>query len=167
MLQLSLALSRPSLVAAAVLAAATSFWSDEMRISLRTQTVHDLAAAWFAEPDDLQRFARSHSALGPNHRRVVLGNFIALFGHDHSEDFPAPGDLAAIEAPVLLVHGDRDHLFAPEIAIELSRKLEDAELCVLPDTGHWPASEQPEAFNLLVRDFLARRYREGHSGRPV
>jgi pimeloyl-ACP methyl ester carboxylesterase len=46
MLQLSLAVSRPDLMAAAVLAAASYFWSEEHRASLRTQTVDELAATW-------------------------------------------------------------------------------------------------------------------------
>jgi pimeloyl-ACP methyl ester carboxylesterase len=159
MLQLSLALNRPDLVAAAVLAASTYFWSTELRTSLGSQTVDELANVWFPEPKDRQRFTMSHTALGPDHWRVVLGDFIGLFSHEHAEDFPDFGELAAIKAPVLLVHGDRDHLFAPEIAVELYRQLDHAELCVLPNTGHWPAGEQPQAFNSLAHDFLARHYR--------
>lgn len=59
----------------------------------------------------------------------------------------------------MLVRGDRDHLFGPEIAVELYHKLPHAELCVLPNTGHWPPSEQPAVFNLLASDFLARIHR--------
>ena len=49
MLQLSLALNRPDLVAAAVLAAGSYFWSEEYRASLRARSVDELAEQWFPE----------------------------------------------------------------------------------------------------------------------
>jgi pimeloyl-ACP methyl ester carboxylesterase len=97
----------------------------------------------------------------------VIGDFIELFGHAHSEDFPDPQELERISTPILLVHGDRDHHFAPEIACALYRKLPSAELCVLPNTGHWPPSEQPEIFNLLAADFLTRTGEPFGSSRVV
>jgi pimeloyl-ACP methyl ester carboxylesterase len=101
-----------------------------------------------------------HTAPGSDHWRIVIGDFIAVFGHAHTEDFPHPQDLERISTPILLVHGDRDHHFAPEIAYGLYRKLPSAELCVLPNTGHWPATEQPEIFNILAADFLTRTYHD-------
>lgn len=35
-----------------------------------------------------------------------------------------------------------------------------ADLCVLPNTGHWPPTEQPEILNLLAADFLTRTYHD-------
>ena len=158
MLQLSLALNRPDLVAAAVLAGASYFWSEDHRASLRTRSVDELAEEWFPESEALTQFTAMHTSLGSDHWRVVLEDFIGLFSHDHGEDFPDEAELGNIRAPVLLVHGDRDHNFAPEIACQLYRKLAHAELCVLPNTGHWPSREQPRVFNLLAEDFLARTY---------
>lgn len=154
MLQLSLAIARPDLVAASVLAAATFYWSAELRTSMASNTPDELARTWFPEPTAFEAFCATHTALGPDHWRTVIGDFIALFSHDHAEDFPVESELASIEAPVLVVHGDRDHLFAPEVACRLYRLLPHAELCVLPNTGHWPPAEQPAAFNLLTTQFL-------------
>lgn len=164
MLQLSLALARPDLVAASVLSASTFFWSPALRASLSRPDPEDLARTWFSNSESFDDFCATHTALGPDHWRTVVGDFIALFTHDHRalfthdhrEDFPDKSDLARIEAPVLVVHGDRDHLFDPEIAYRLYRKLPHAELCVLPNTGHWPPSEQPAVFNLHAAEFLQR-----------
>jgi pimeloyl-ACP methyl ester carboxylesterase len=97
-----------------------------------------------------------HTALGSDHWRIVIAT---------SSDCLAmlmpkmdPQEVERISTPILLVHGDRDHHFAPEIACGLYRKLPSAELCVLPNTGHWPPTEQPEIFNLLATDFLTRTY---------
>ena len=103
-----------------------------------------------------RRSRRLPSGLRSDHWPIVIGDFIELFGDAHSEDFPDLQELERISTPILLVHGDRDHHFAPEIACALYRKLRSAELCVLPNTGHWPPSEQPEIFNLLAADFLTR-----------
>jgi pimeloyl-ACP methyl ester carboxylesterase len=156
MLQLSLAIARPDLVAASVLAAATFYWSAELRTSMASHTPDELARTWFPDPAAFEAFRAAHTALGPDHWRMVIGDFIAVFSHDHAQDFPLESELASIEAPVLIVHGDRDHHFAPEVACRLYRLLPRAELCVLPNTGHWPPAEQPAAFNLLTTQFLDR-----------
>ena len=58
---------------------------------------------------------------------------------------------------MLIVHGDRDGFFSPEMACQLYRLLPDDELCVLLNTDHFPGSEQSGAFNLIVSEFLHRR----------
>ena len=63
MLQLSLALNRPDLVAAAVLAAGSYFWSEEYRASLRARSVDELAEQWFPESESLTQFTALHTAL--------------------------------------------------------------------------------------------------------
>jgi pimeloyl-ACP methyl ester carboxylesterase len=56
-----------------------------------------------------------------------------------------------------VVHGDRDFFFPVEGALALYRLLPDAELCVLPRTGHSVEHAHPGRFNAIVLDFLARR----------
>jgi pimeloyl-ACP methyl ester carboxylesterase len=67
-------------------------------------------------------------------------------------------ELRRIGVPVLLVHGDRDHLFPVEKPMELYRLLPNAELCVLPNTDHFAPEQRPDWFNAITLDFLARRY---------
>jgi pimeloyl-ACP methyl ester carboxylesterase len=44
-------------------------------------------------------------------------------------------ELQSIEAPTLLVIGDRD-MVTPEHAVEMFRTIPGAELCIVPDAGH-------------------------------
>ncbi|CAA9295194.1 MAG: hypothetical protein AVDCRST_MAG26-4404 [uncultured Chloroflexia bacterium] len=152
MLQLSLALYAPDLAAACILAGATYYFSDESRAIQRQVT-----------PDTMDEVGRAyvqkiHTALGPDHWRSVLEAFHALHTHAHTEDFPEEEELRGIGVPVLIIHGDRDEFFPVEVPAGLYRLLPDAELCLLPNTGHLPPQERPDWFNAIALDFLARRY---------
>jgi hypothetical protein len=61
---------------------------------LRTRSVDGLAEEWFPESEALTQFTAMHTALGSDHWRVVLEDFIGLFSHDHGEDFPDEAELA-------------------------------------------------------------------------
>ena len=69
-------------------------------------------------------------------------------------------DLAAladrITMPCLLVWGARDTIVPLEIGAWLQASLADATLAVLPDAGHQPQWDQPDAFHAAVLPFLAR-----------
>ena len=165
-LQLTLALARPDLVSAAVWSAGTYFWPDEQRRSNGGLTVDGLAQAFFASPGpDGQpsaafiEFAATHGVQGEDHWRTLAADFISMWSHPHSVDFPAPEELIAITAPILLVHGDCDDSIPVERASTLRHLLSNAELCVTPNTAHDPPGECPEIFNTVVLDFLQRRYR--------
>ena len=112
---------------------------------------------WFPESESLTQFTAMHTALGSDHWRVVLGDFIGLFSHDHAEDFPDEAELGNIRVPVLLVYGDRDPNFAPEIACQLYRKLPRRTLC---SAEHRPLATKGATPSLQPsrRDFLARTY---------
>jgi hypothetical protein len=58
------------------------------------------------------------------------------------------------------LHGDRDWLFSVELPIALYRRLPDAELWVLPQTGHSVHGQRPDWFQAIVLEvleFFARR----------
>ena len=154
MLQLSLALAAPSLAGACILAGATYYYSDELRSWWQRQTPDTV----FGGPDQVRALQASHTALGPDHWRGVTEAWIGLHAHAHTEDFPEAEEVQAIRAPVLIVHGDRDALFPVDVPTALYRLLPNAELCLLPNTGHAPPAEHPDWFNAIVLDFLARRY---------
>lgn len=158
MLLLTLALAHPDLVAAAVLSAVSDHHPEGVRAWQATQSVDSLAATWFGQPGALEAFAARHTALGRDHWRTVLADFLALSAHAHADDFPEADELAAITSPVLLVHGDRDWLFPVEIPVRLYRALPRGELCVLPATDHLPPVERPALFNEIALAFLARHY---------
>jgi pimeloyl-ACP methyl ester carboxylesterase len=152
MLQLSLALFAPDLVAACVLAAATYYFPDTARAMFRQLTPDTL-------PEQFRtRFQSIHVALGPDHWRMVVEANHNLHSHVHAEDFPEQDELPRITAPVLIVHGDRDPALPLDIPTSLYTMLPNAELCLLPNTGHNPPAEHPAWFNAIALDFLTRRY---------
>jgi pimeloyl-ACP methyl ester carboxylesterase len=152
MLLLTLGLEAPELASALVLSAGTYYYSDELRAWWREQTPEGLVP-------EAERPARqaAHTALGPDHWRTVTAAWIALGQHAHREDFPEAEELAGVRAPALIVHGDRDRFFPVEVPTRLYRLLPDAELCLLPNTGHGVPRERPDWFNAVALDFLARR----------
>jgi pimeloyl-ACP methyl ester carboxylesterase len=149
---LALALEAPDLARAFVYCAGAHYFSDEVRAWLRAQTPESVVA-----PERRPAMRARHTALGSEHWRTVVAAWLALADHGHAEDFPEPGNLHRIRAPTLVVHGDRDRYFPVEVPVELYRLLPDAELCLLPRTGHGVQRERPEWFNAIVLDFLARR----------
>lgn len=150
MLLLSLALDAPDLPRAFVLAGGTFRYDDDLRRWWRTATPESVTRS-------IERARAMHTALGPDHWRLVAEAWIALGEHAHEEDFPAPDEIGAIRVPTLIVHGDRDHFFPVAIPVALYGLLPDAELCILPNTGHFPQADRPEWFAEIVLDFLARR----------
>jgi proline iminopeptidase len=58
-----------------------------------------------------------------------------------------------IEAPVLVVHGERDPR-PVRLAERLAASLPNATLQVIPEAGHWPWLERPELVREIVRAFL-------------
>ena len=162
MLQLSLALEAPDLARACILAGGTYYYGDELRAWWREQSPDTV----FTGEEKVRALRARHAAFGPDHWRTVTEAWIALCAHAHSEDFPEAEELRAIRAPVLIVHGDRDRFFPVEVPAGLYRLLPDAELCLLPNTGHAPPAERPDWFNAIVLDFLARHYADNGGGEP-
>ena len=172
-LQLTLALARPDLFAAAIWSSGTYFWPEEQRAWNGGLTVDGLAQAFFASPGPDGKpsaafidFTSQHDAQGENHWRTLSSEFISMWSHPHDLDFPAEEDLVAINAPILLVHGDRDDSIPVERANRLRHLLGNAELCVTPNTGHDPPSECPAIFNAIALDFLRRHYRPLPEAQP-
>lgn len=78
-----------------------------------------------------------------------------------ADDLALPaGTLAAIRAPVLLVHGAEDRVTPMETAaLPLLGHLADVRLHVLGRCGHVPAIEHPDEFRQVLSCFLGRERR--------
>ena len=61
-----------------------------------------------------------------------------------------------IACPTLIVWGQNDLLISARDASVYEELIPDSELVVFADTGHVAMLERPDAFNALLRDFLAR-----------
>ncbi len=61
---------------------------------------------------------------------------------------------SSLPAPTLVVWGEEDRILPVEQARRFARRFPGAQLHILPDCGHWPQMEQPDAFNDVVSAFL-------------
>ena len=64
-------------------------------------------------------------------------------------------ELSAITVPVLVVQATNDNIFPPEHGEEMAAEMLNAELVVL-DGGHTINNEQPDEFNRVTLEFLAK-----------
>ncbi|PHH65800.1 hypothetical protein CDD81_1527 [Ophiocordyceps australis] len=102
---------------------------------------------------------RSNSKLATWLREMVAANNVDGFKHSCTAlwDFDVRPQLPACKMPALLVVGEADaqgnmaktmQAFSPMLGQE------GAPLSILPETGHLPMCEDPEAFLSAVRDFI-------------
>jgi pimeloyl-ACP methyl ester carboxylesterase len=73
---------------------------------------------------------------------------------DALTNYPIRDRLQEVEAPTLVVWGEKDMLVPVRDAWEFGELIPDARVVVYEDTGHVPMLERPDAFNALVADFL-------------
>lgn len=64
-----------------------------------------------------------------------------------------------VEAPTLIMAGDKDQFFDVQQAIAAHRGIKNSQLCIMPETGHFPNEKVPAVFNKIVLDFLKRQAR--------
>ena len=65
-----------------------------------------------------------------------------------------------IAAPTLVIVGELDEETPPCYAVEIAEGIKGSQLNVIPGAGHLSPAEAPDAFNTLVRDFLAEQDRQ-------
>lgn len=70
--------------------------------------------------------------------------------YDHS------GDIEAITAPTLIIHGRYDRMVALEVSIQALAHIDDSRLVVINHCGHWTPYEKPEEYTSFVLPFLQR-----------
>lgn len=64
--------------------------------------------------------------------------------------------LGRIACPTLVLVGEGDELTPPELAREIAAGIPGAALAIVPDAGHLPTLETPEAVSERLRDWLTR-----------
>ena len=63
-----------------------------------------------------------------------------------------------IDVPCLMISAADDLVLRPELTQGMENYIPDLEKHVIPDCGHWTQSEQPEALNQILIDWLRRRF---------
>jgi pimeloyl-ACP methyl ester carboxylesterase len=67
---------------------------------------------------------------------------------------PVTDELKNINAPTMIIVGEEDVARPVEEAGRLQRRIKNARLEIIPESGHSTPLEQPGAFNRLLRNFL-------------
>jgi pimeloyl-ACP methyl ester carboxylesterase len=98
-----------------------------------------------AGPRFLPRLALDTARGGP--LNVVVAG-VRLLSHD------VRPDLASVQAPTLLIWGDRDPLIPPDHAEEFLAALPDARLELIQGAAHVPMLERPDELSGAVLAFL-------------
>jgi pimeloyl-ACP methyl ester carboxylesterase len=89
-------------------------------------------------------------------REVLLTSFVEALDNPPEDHTSALRNAKEIECPVLILGGDSDPVMSLEKAVSLTRRLPDARLCVLPETGHLAHRESPTMYTEAVLDHLWR-----------
>lgn len=110
-----------------------------------------IALAWHdptrATPEVLAGYARPLHA--QNWDRALWEFTLAV------QSFDLPAHLAEITAPVLVITGDKDRVIPTAQSVRLASELPDARLVIVPECGHIPQEEQPQAFVQATLCFLS------------
>jgi len=93
--------------------------------------------------------------------RALLAAMIARYPgndlrHRAPRAEPASISLESLTAPTLILSGAHDTAIRRRAARQLAARLSDAELVVIPGTGHLPNLDSPDAYSQLCRQFLTR-----------
>src|SRR5437868_10937710 len=114
--------------------------------------------------DSIRRYLKVHI----DDEALVTDELVDYIHHAHtwSPEFEAarkqsvsvPHDytpeMAAIRAPLLLVHGRYDRMVPFEVSINILNHLQDSRMILLNRCGHWPPFEKPEEYAAHVLTFL-------------
>jgi pimeloyl-ACP methyl ester carboxylesterase len=140
--------------------------------------MHQLSAAWRALRPKLGReewlrllapwlFAPVTYAERPDFVELVLQNAIANPWPQSLTGFYRQGEavrahdtlerLADIRCPTLVTVAEHDILVPPRFSIQIAQRVRGAEMKTVADAAHAYMWEQPEVFNTLCLEFLARR----------
>lgn len=91
---------------------------------------------------------------------IVMSNRVALAlytWHPYMHNPKLPYRLHRIDVPTLLLWGESDGLVTPDYGRAYRDMIPGAELVVIPEAGHAPQIEQPEAFVRHVLEFAGRQ----------
>ncbi len=99
-------------------------------------------------PRTLQRYALSRS-IGRRHRHARMWEG---WKNGPDDDY-IPAELGGIEAPALVIHGDRDRVIHHSVGSALADQLPNARLEMLRDIGHVPQIEVPKQTAGLLTQF--------------
>jgi 2-hydroxy-6-oxonona-2,4-dienedioate hydrolase len=87
---------------------------------------------------------------------TIMGSVLGMIRGEQGAQYFAPGTLARLTRPAMVLWTQHNPGQGVELARETSKAIPRNEFHVLCDSGHWPQFEEPENVNRLHRDFLLR-----------
>lgn len=143
---LLLALKRPELVRSLVLVAAHTHAEEKTLAGLRR--AQELLAS---SPAQRERLARYLGPRGPELAKAWYAHWL-----DPAQSvLDIRDEIGRIRAPTLVIQGVDDEYATPQHAEGIARAIPGAELWLIPNCGHGPQFQYPEAFNDRLLAFLA------------
>lgn len=148
-------------------------WSDGGEVALELAIHHPDRVA------QLVIYGATYSATGhkPRKRSTTFARYTAKCRADHERLSATPKhfdalvrwlvplwrtpyeltheQLAAIHAPTLIIHGERDEIVERSHIEDMARRIPAARLAILANTSHFALWQDPAAFNKLLVDFLS------------
>lgn len=125
--------------------------------TIRAGRAEEGLARWLANP--MVAVASTDPTVRERLRRMVRDN-VRIWSMDawpeERFDPPASRRLGEIDAPTLVIVGERDAASVRLFADSTARGIRGAELVVMEGTDHLPQMERPEEFNRMLLDFLRR-----------
>jgi pimeloyl-ACP methyl ester carboxylesterase len=157
---LHLATRQPERPEALILAAATSYFSEQTRAIQRQMDPALVTDEMIREMGVIHRRGEAQA-------RALRGQFHEF--KDSYEDMNfTPPLLSTIQASTLIVHGDRDEFFEAGIPLEMYRAIPNSYLWIMPNTDHAVFRNQidliPEAFQRITLAFLRGEWEETPDG---
>jgi 3-oxoadipate enol-lactonase len=96
----------------------------------------------------------------PGAHAALLASFHALRNDSYRKTLEASvtqdraPPIEKLAVPTLVITGDQDRVYPPELAQRMAQRIPGAKLAALEDCGQLSNLEQPERFNEVLLDFL-------------
>ena len=161
-----LAVTRPELVGALILASTTSRIPPNSRehMESRLSAMRDQGPAAAAEIAAKSVYSATWRANNPD----LLAAFVKWrAGQDQNglmnamlatTEFDVSAKLDQIKVPTLVITGAEDTLIRPDAQADIAKRIPGAQHEVIQEAGHMASIEAPDAFNRIVDGFLARHW---------
>ena len=91
--------------------------------------------------------------IGERHRAVVRKSL------EYDVEEVESVELGSVTSPALVIVGEHDQADFHAMAERLARELPNAEFAEVPEAGHLPSIDRPEAVLALVRPFVQRNHK--------
>ena len=105
-------------------------------------------------PDAFEYLGALHGEVSPDGPNHWPDAWARLDAEHHRAPTLSIDDLVAITTPTLLIFGDNDSEVTVDHMHTWHDAMPDAQLAVLPNTGHGLPIERPGLFNVIVMEFL-------------